>query len=156
MKNIYFPDEEITRDDVFFVCSMIERTARHLKQPNRYVVNGMGVQALRENLSLASVLHSENPEAVMARLIERHGLEKGNFNVSDVNPEYCPQIPTALDMGKVYMRLVTSTLQPDEDYAQAIIRVYNDPICRTLDNYNASAYYEPSYYITRSYYNGTF
>ena len=156
MKNIYFPDEEITRDDVFFVCSLIERTARSLKQPNRYVANSMGVQALRETLSVANVLHSENPEAVTARLIERYRLEKGHFDVSDMNPEYCPQIPTPLDMGKVYMRLVLSTLQPDEDYAQAIIRVYNHPICQTLDNYNASGYYEPSYYITRSYYNGTF
>lgn len=156
MKNIYFPDEEITRDDVFFVCSMIERTARHLKQPNRYVANSLGIQALREKLSLASVLHSENPEAVTEHLIEQYGLEKGNFDVTDVNPQYCPQIPTALDMGKVYMRLIMSTLQPDEDYAQAIIRVYNNPICNTLDNYNASGYYEPSYYITRSYYEGTF
>lgn len=54
------------------------------------------------------------------------------------------------------MRLVCSTLQPNEDYAQAILRVYNDPICKILDNYNASAHYEPSYYITRSYYNGSF
>ena len=27
MTNIYFPDEEITRDDVKFICYMIERVA---------------------------------------------------------------------------------------------------------------------------------
>ena len=58
--------------------------------------------------------------------------------------------------GKVYMRLVLSTLIPGEDYADAILRVYNDKICRTIDNYNGSAYYEPSYYLTRCYYSGTF
>jgi len=59
-------------------------------------------------------------------------------------------------MGKVYTRLITSTLSIKEDYAEAILRVYNSPICETLDNYNCSAYYEPSPYITRCYYEGGF
>ena len=42
MKNIYFPDEDITENDLFFVCSMIERVARHIKQRNKYVVNRIG------------------------------------------------------------------------------------------------------------------
>lgn len=42
MKNVFFPDEVITKEDVFYVCSLIERIARRLKQPNRYVVNCMG------------------------------------------------------------------------------------------------------------------
>ena len=61
-----------------------------------------------------------------------------------------------VNMGKVYMRLVLSTLYSWEDYADAILCVYNDKICRTIDNYNGSAYYEPSYYLTRCYYSGTF
>lgn len=38
----------------------------------------------------------------------------------------------------------------------AIFRVYNNPICEILDDYNGSAYYEPSYFITRAYYQGNF
>lgn len=48
MKNVFFPDEVITKEDVFYVCSLIERIARRLKQPNWYVVNCMGKQALAE------------------------------------------------------------------------------------------------------------
>ena len=59
-------------------------------------------------------------------------------------------------MGKVYMRLILATLQPDEDYVQAMLRVYNNPICEVIDNYNASAYYEPSYVIARAYNDGGF
>ena len=33
-------------------------------------------------------------------------------------------------------------------YIDGMIRVYNDEICDTIDNYNSSAYYEPSYVIT--------
>ena len=38
MKNKYFPDEDIKGDDLYFVCYMIERVARHIKQKNKYVV----------------------------------------------------------------------------------------------------------------------
>lgn len=30
------------------------------------------------------------------------------------------------------------------------------PICEVIDNYNSSAYYEPSHYIARSYFAGGF
>ena len=39
MKNKYFPDEDIEIDDLYFICYMIERVARHIRQKNKYVVN---------------------------------------------------------------------------------------------------------------------
>ena len=42
MKNKYFPEEEITMNDLYFICYMIERVARHIKQKNSYVVNAIG------------------------------------------------------------------------------------------------------------------
>ena len=116
----------------------------------------MGKQALAEKLSLANVMHSENQQAVVERLIDEFRLQEGNYDVTNVNPALVDHIPTEQDMGKVYMRLVLSTLYSWEDYADAILCVYNDKICRTIDNYNGSAYYEPSYYLTRCYYSGTF
>lgn len=58
--------------------------------------------------------------------------------------------------GKVYMRLIIATMQPEEDYVQGMLRVYNDNICEVIDNYNSSAYYEPSYVIARAYNEGGF
>lgn len=40
--------------------------------------------------------------------------------------------------------------------ADAILRIYNNPICEIIDDYNCSAYYDPSPYIARSYYAGGF
>lgn len=156
MRNIYFPDEEIVQDDLFFVCSMIERVARAQRQTNKYVVNEIGKQGLARMLSLANVMHSENPEAVTSRIIEEYHIEKGEFDITNVNPHFADKVPTPLDMGKVYSRLILSTLKRGEDYTDGIVRVYNDPICQIIDNYNGSAYYEPSYVLTRSYYNGFF
>jgi hypothetical protein len=156
MKNVFFPEDEISTNDLYFVCYMIERTARQLKQPNKYVVNAMGHDELAKELSLADTLHSENPIAVAADWIDEYNLQPGTFDVADVQPDLCSQIPTATQMGRVYKRLILNTLQPNEDYATAILRVYNNPICEVIDNYNTSAYYEPSPYIARSYFAGGF
>ena len=127
MKNVFFPEDKISTDDLYFVCYMIERTARQLKQPNKYVANMMGHDELAKKLSLADVLHSENPLAVASDWIEEYGLQPGNFDVTQVDAELCPEIPTATQMGKVYKRLILNTMQSNEDYADAIIRVYNNP-----------------------------
>lgn len=156
MKNIFFPDEEITRDDLFFVCSLIERIARMLKQPNNYVVNRLGKEVLTEKLSVANVLHSENPLEVTDRFIREYQMQAGNFDITDIDRSLVDNLPTVYDMGKVYCRLILSTSIRGEDYTDGILRVYNDPICRIIDNYNGSAYYEPSYVLTRSYFNGSF
>ena len=48
-------------------------------------------------------------------------------------------------MGKVYQRLIVDTTLWNENYVDEIYRVYNSDICDIIDNYNCSAYYEPSY-----------
>lgn len=156
MRNVFFPDEEVSANDLYFVCYMVERIARQLKQPNKYVVNTIGEKALQEKLSLANVLHSENPEAVVADWIETYHLQPGTHDVSLVDSRYTDHIPTALQIGKVYSRLIISTLQENENYAEGMIRIYNHPICEVIDDYNSSAYYEPSYVLTRSYWAGNF
>lgn len=156
MMNKYFPDEEITYNDVFFMCYMVERLGRRLHRRNKYVVNKIGYDELVRLLSVANVLHCKNPLDVEDEWIEDFNLKEGKFNIYDVDTELCKIIPTDLDMGKVYSRLVVDTLLPDEDYAQAMIRVYNNKICKKIDCYSNGAFYEPSYVIVRAYNNGGF
>ena len=101
-------------------------------------------------------MHCENPLKLEDEWIEEYDLKEGKFDIIDVDRELVNEIPTPTQMGKVYTRLILSTLQPGEDYIDGMIRVYNDEICETIDNYNCSAYYEPSYVITRAYNNGGF
>ena len=156
MTNKYFEDEAITENDLFFVCYMIERVARKLHQHNKYVVNTIGYDELYHLMSVANVLHSSNPKQVEEDWINDYMLEKSDFDITLVNRELCDKIPTELDMGKVYSRLIVDTALPNEDYVSGIIRVYNNEICETIDNYNGSAYYEPSYVIARAYNEGGF
>ncbi len=156
MTNMYFPDEEIKKNDLYFVCYMIERVARKIKQKNRYVVNTIGKEGLQHLLSVANVLHAENPLDVEDRWIAEYALAQGDFDITNVNSDLVKMIPSAIQMGKVYQRLISDTMQPQEEFTDGILRIYNDDICQVIDNYNCSAYYEPSYVIARAYHAGGF
>ena len=76
MKNKFFPDEEITENDLYFVCYMIERIARELHQRNKYVVNKIGYDELVNKISVANVLHCENPLKIVDEWTKEYNLEK--------------------------------------------------------------------------------
>ncbi|MCI5504188.1 MAG: hypothetical protein SPI87_01655 [Anaerobutyricum sp.] len=156
MKNIFFENETIKENDLYFLCYMIERIARRLRQNNKYIVNNISKEEWLRLISLAGVLHCENPLKVEDEWIEEYHLENGTFDIKDVNPELVSHIPTETQMGKVYTRLIVDTLLPGENYVDGMIRVYNDELCEIIDNYNCGAYYEPSYVIARAYNEGGF
>ena len=156
MTNVFFEDEMITENDLYFICYMIERVARHLHQRNAYVVNQISAEEWRRLLSLANVLHCENPLQIEDDWISDYQLEQGTFDITEVDRELVEEIPYPTQMGKVYQRLIMDTMLPGEDYVEALIRIYNDEICLKINDYNCSAYYEPSYVLTRAYLNGGF
>ena len=100
MTNIYFPDEEMTKNDLYFMCYMVERVARKIKQHNAYVVNAIGEAELRHLISVANVLHSMNPLQVEAEWIEAYKLQQGDFDITAVDKNLCEQIPPATAMVK--------------------------------------------------------
>ncbi len=125
MKNKYFPDEDIESNDLYFVCYMIERVARHIKQKNKYVVNTIGRDGLYHLISCANVLHCENPLKVEEDWISDYDLNNGDYDITEVDKEMASIIPSPLDMGAVYQRLIIDTLTSREDFVDGIIRVYN-------------------------------
>lgn len=155
MNNKYFPDEQLSFNDLYFVCYMIERVARRLHQRNKYVVSQLGRDGLYHELSVAQTCHCLNPEQVESEWIERYRMSEGNVDVTHVDPLYTDKVPSPTQMGKVYARLIESVNSSD-DLVSEIVRVYNSPICETIDNYNSSAYFEPSYIQTRALVNGGF
>ncbi|MEO2239912.1 hypothetical protein ABE547_11920 [Dorea sp. YH-dor226] len=54
-----------------------------------------------------------------------------------MDPELVTTIPSAIQMGKVYQRLIYDTMLPGESEVEGIIRVYNDEICDVIDNYHS-------------------
>ena len=133
----------------------MKRPARALKQRNRYIVDALGKAGLERELSVANVRHCMNPDEVVSLWIEEYGLVSGDTDVTEVNPKFTDKVPTDIQMGKVYARLVNS-FAPDGDFVSAAQRVYSSPMCDIVDNYNTGAYYEPSYVQTRAFATGEF
>ena len=156
MKNKFFPNEDLTYNDLYFVCYMIERTARKLHRRNRYVVGNIGKEELYVQLSTAQVNHCLNPDEVVHTWIKQYNLTPGDFNIFDVDKTYATVIPTPTQMGKVYARLIYASITDNQDWTDVITDVYSSPICNTIDNYNSSAFYEPSYIQLRAYREGVF
>lgn len=155
MKNQYF-EEEIKENDLYFLCYMIERIGRKLSQKNSYIANKIPREEWVHLISVANVLHSENPLKIEEEWIKEYGLESGDFDRTKVDKQLVEQIPTPSQMGKVYTRLIVDTMSQRENYIDGMLRIYNNEICDVLDNYNCSAYYEPSYAIVRAYQEGGF
>lgn len=100
---------------------------------------------------------------------EKQSLDQGTFHIStrfllnlegEISRkafwELVRHIPRETQLGKVYKRLITATRGKEEDFADAILRVYNHTLCKIIDNYHSSAYYEPSYVIARAFCTGSF
>ncbi|MCM1160558.1 MAG: hypothetical protein NC412_04970 [Roseburia sp.] len=156
MRNIFFKEDTITKNDLFFICYMVERVARKIHQPNAYVIDAIGYENLVREISLAEALHCENPEKIEDDWIDNYKLKSGTFHIEEVNKELVNKIPSATQIGKVYSRLILQTLEEGEDFIQGMIKVYHSEIAPIIDDYNTSAYYEPSYILKKAYYAGNF
>lgn len=77
---------------------MIERVARKLHQKNSYVVNMISEQEWMRLISLANVLHCENPLKIEDEWIHEYELQEGTFDRIDVNPDLVEHIPTETQM----------------------------------------------------------
>lgn len=155
MSNKYFPDEQIGFNDIYFVCYMIERVARRLHQPNRYVVEHLGAEGLERQLSIAQTNHCLNPSQVEDEWIDEYRLTEGDFDVTNIDTRFTDKVPSPTQMGKVYARLIQS-LDSSDNLVATIQMVYESPVCDVIDNYNTGAYYEPSYVQTRAFLSGGF
>ena len=107
-------------------------------------------------ISCANVLHCENPLKVEDDWIRDYHLKDGNYDITKIDHDLTDKVPTPLEIAEVYQRLIVDTMTSKEDYVEGLICVYNDKICDVIDNYNGSAYFEPSYVVARAYQNGGF
>jgi len=144
------------QNDLFYVCTVIERTARKIKRHNKYVVNKIGEKELENLLRFADIYHSENQDEICDNLVKEYRLRKGEFDIINVNEQLCQNVPTINEISKVYERLIWSTTMKGEQISKSVMRIYNNKICRIIDDYNGCAYYAPSAALVQAYTVGYF
>ena len=145
--------ESKQENDLFFVCSLIEQTARITKNKRGDIVKKLGEAEIARLLELADILHCIPIDITANELIERYNIATGTFD----NVAMCMySIPTHFDIAKVYKRLISSvSANSDIGPVKALIEVYTSWISEIVDNYNSSMYYENPQYIYMSYISGT-
>jgi hypothetical protein len=130
-------------NDLFFVCSMIEKVSRESKQKQSDVINKIGKENINRLYRYADVFHCENPDKISYELIENNNIEIGTY---DKISRCKYKIPTYWEIGEIYARLIINLNK--EDVINALFEVYNSWIEEIMDNYNSSFYYEsPEYHL---------
>lgn len=138
------------KDDIYYVCTMIEFVARETNNRRSDVTSRISKKGIEQQLRLAEVNHCLSFEQVADEWIEQYAITKGTFNTV----ETCRYtVPSVLSIGRVYQQLVLVTLE-GKDVAQAIIDVFSSFISDEISNFNTNVYYSNPDYLRCSYEEG--
>ena len=116
---------EKQKNDVLYVCSLIETIARKTKNHRQDVIRHFTKAGIERQLRLAEVNHCLSFEQVSDELIEDLNIPNGDF---DTAAECRYTVPSATSIGMLYQGLVLSTMK-DEDAAQGGFVVAETPPC---------------------------
>lgn len=141
---------EKQKNDVFYVCSLIETIARKTKNHRQDVIRHFTKVGIERQLRLAEVNHCLSFEQVSDELIEDLHIPDGDF---DTVAECRYTVPSATSIGMLYQGLVLSTMK-NEDAAQAILDVFSSFITDEISDFNSNVYYTNPDYLRCSYLEG--
>ncbi len=141
--------EDQKRNDLFFLCSLIEYVGRQTKNRRADVVNAMGKKGLEHYYELAEVYHSENIDKLTAEIVSKYHISQGKYDNMEKKSD---GTPSHWDIGKVMCRLILEVSRcGGGSVIDALIEVYNSWIVYKIDDYSSSMYYENTSYQYASY-----
>ena len=139
--------DEKRKDDIYYVCTMIEFVARATKNRRKDVIARLSKRNIEHQLKVAEVNHCLSFEQVSDERIEQYGISIGIFDTVS-NCKYT--VPSVTAIGRVYQQLVLVTAKENEE-AHAIIDVFSSFISDEISNFNSSVYYSNPDYLRCSY-----
>ena len=140
--------DEQKKDDLSYVCSLIEFIVRKTNSDHRTVIGYFGKEDIERQLRLASVNHSLSFEQVSDEIINEY-----NIPVVENKKTYKYQIPSVQSIGRVYQMLICAVCL-DGDIVGTLINVFNSFICDEISDYNSNIYYSNPDYLRCSYLEG--
>ena len=141
---------ETERNDLFYVCSLIEYIARKTTNRRRIVVEALGEEGIKKQLLDAGVNHCLSFEQVSDELIEQYHIPTGDFDTI-TGCKY--SIPSYLDIGKLYAIMIEDCAEPGKE-ASELIQIFSSFISDEISNFKTGLYYETPSYLECSYQEG--
>lgn len=142
--------DEKRKDDIYYVCMMIEFVARVTRNHRKDVVAKMSKESIEHQLKAAEVYHCLSFEQVSDEWIEQYNIPMGNF---DTVKDCRYTVPPVIAIGKVYQRLVIATAKINKE-AQAILDLFSSFISDRISDFNSNIYYSNPDYLRCSYEEG--
>lgn len=135
----------MNRNDIFYVCSLIESISRTTGLKKSQIVDSLGEKEIKHLYKFADVNHCLPIQQVTEEIIDRHHLKS-----IPKQKEYKNSI---WDLGKVYQRLIVD-ISNENNWIEKMIEIYHSFISNYLDDENKPIYWQPRAYIKECYLQG--
>jgi hypothetical protein len=130
------------KNDLFYVCSLIEFTARQTKNKRAVIVNALGKAGIEKQLLDAEVNHCLSFEQVSSEITEYYHIPQGDFDTIS-SCKY--KIPSYLDIGKLYSIMILDCAK-EGDLADETFKIFSSFISDEISDFSTDLHYQnPSY-----------
>ena len=140
----------MTNNDLFYVCSLIEFTARMTHNKRRVIVESLGIEGIKKELHDAPVNHCLTFDEAGSEIAERYGIKNGDF---DTVTDCKYKVPSYQDIGKLYA-IIIERLTDDYDIPNRVYNVFASFISDEISRFSTGLYYENPDYIRCCYEEG--
>jgi hypothetical protein len=137
-------------NDLFYVCSLIEYTARQTKNKRGVIVNALGEKGIMKQLKDACVNHCLSFEQVSGEMIADYNIPSGEFDTI-TGCKY--KIPSYQDIGKLYSIMILDCAK-DGDIVTETMKIFSSFISDEISRFSTDCYYQNPSYLEWSYREG--
>ncbi len=135
------------KDDLFYVCALIEYVARYSKNRRGVIVHALGEEGIKKQLYDAEVNHCLSFEQVCDELMEWYQIPFGDFDPSKDSPY---AIPGYLDIGRLYAIMIEDCAEPGEEVKE-LIHLFSSFLSDAISDFKTDLYYQNPSYLECSY-----
>lgn len=138
------------RNDYFYLCSLIEYTARKTKNRRGIIVECLGEAGIKKQLHDAEVNHCLSFEQVSDELVEGYGIPTGSFDTI-TGCKY--SIPGFQDIGRLYALMTEHLAEPGME-REVLRKLFTSFLSDEISNFKTGVYYQNPSYLENSYKEG--
>ncbi len=138
------------KNNLFYVCSLIEYIARQTKNKRGIIAKTLGKKGIEKQLYDAEVNHCLPFEQVSDELIKQYDIPEGSFDTI-IACSYT--IPSFLDIGKLYSIMIEDCAEPGKE-TDELLSLFSSFISDAISNFQTDVYYQNPSYLECSYQAG--
>ena len=138
---------EKEKNNLFYVCSLIEYIARRTKNKRGAVAQALGREGIEKQLYDAEVNHCLSFEQVSDEVIAWYKIPEGDFDTI-TGCKY--SIPGFMDIGRLYSIMIEDCAEPGKEVDE-LLKIFSSFISDAISDFWTDVYYQNPSYLECSY-----